>query len=218
MKARINDPRNKFHYCMSKFLQVRILNLQYDGMLNNQQCYPCAIHIINVIQIFIFRTKLYKFWIFNGGHFKNSYFSWFCGSYHRTSWNVLTFCTIVYTAGHQYTKWHANVHMYTKVITILSFQWRPFWKFFNGGYHKNQVICPDILYDLLHSWPSMHTMSCKYSHADQSYINFEFSVVAILIFFNGGYYKIRWYVHTLGKIRYTVDHQYKNVYANIHMV
>ena len=52
----------------------------------------------------------------------------------------------------------------------------------NDGYHNNQVICPDILYDLLHSWPSIHTMPCKYSHADKSYINFEFSVVAILIF------------------------------------
>ena len=55
-------------------------------------------------------------------------------------------------------------------------------KFFNDGYHNNQVICPDILYDLLHSWSSIHTISCKYSHADKSYINFEFSVVAILIF------------------------------------
>ena len=41
-----------------------------------------------------------------------------------------------------------------------------------GGYHKNQVICPHILYDLLHSWPSIHRMSCKHSHADQSYSNF----------------------------------------------
>ena len=90
-------------------------------------------------------------------------------------------------------------------------------KILNDGYHNNQVICPDILYDLLHSWPSIHTMSCKYSHADKSYINFEFSVVAIFIFFNGGHYKIRWYVHTLDMIRYTVDHQYTHFYANIHM-
>ena len=55
-------------------------------------------------------------------------------------------------------------------------------KILNDGYHNNQVICPDILYDLLHSWPSIHTISCKYSHADKSYINFEFSVVAIFIF------------------------------------
>ena len=90
-------------------------------------------------------------------------------------------------------------------------------KILNDGYHNNQVICPDILYDLLHSWPSIHTISCKYSHADKSYINFEFSVVAIFFFFYGGYYKIRWYVHTLGMIRYTVDHQYTHLYANIHM-
>ena len=62
-------------------------------------------------------------------------------------------------------------------------------KILNGGYHKNQVICPHILYDLLHSWPSKHKMSCKYSHVDQSYSNLEFSVAALLNFFNGGYYK-----------------------------
>ena len=55
-------------------------------------------------------------------------------------------------------------------------------KILNDGYHNNQVMCPDILYDLLHSWPSIHTISCKYSHADRSYINFEFLVVAIFIF------------------------------------
>ena len=62
-------------------------------------------------------------------------------------------------------------------------------KILNGGYHKNQVICPDILYDLLHSWPSIHQISCKYSHVDQSYSNFEFSVAAILKQINGAYYK-----------------------------
>ena len=62
-------------------------------------------------------------------------------------------------------------------------------KILNGGYHKNQVICPDILYHLLHSWPSIHQMSCKYSQVDRSYSNFEFSVVAILNKFNGAYYK-----------------------------
>ena len=63
---------------------------------------------------------------------------------------MLTFCMIVYTAGH-----------------------------FNT---QNFMLIPDILYDLLHSWPSIHTISCKYSHADKSYINFEFSVVAIFMF------------------------------------
>ena len=60
-------------------------------------------------------------------------------------------------------------------------------------------------------------MSCKYSHAYQSYSNFEFSVSAILNFSNGDYYKIRWYVQTLGIIWYTVDHQYTHCHANIHM-
>ena len=62
-------------------------------------------------------------------------------------------------------------------------------KILNGGYHKNQVIRPDILYHLLHSWPSIHQISCKYSHVDQSYSNFEFSVVTILKKINGAYYK-----------------------------
>ena len=61
-------------------------------------------------------------------------------------------------------------------------------KILNGGYHKNQVICFGILYDLLHSWPSIHQISCKYSHVDQSYSNFEFSVAAILKKINGAYY------------------------------
>ena len=55
-------------------------------------------------------------------------------------------------------------------------------KILNGGYHKNQVICPDIMYDLLHSWPSIHKIVCKYSYVGQSYSNFEFSVTAILNF------------------------------------
>ena len=62
--------------------------------LNNQQYYPFAIHIINVMQIFIFGIKLYTFWILMVAIL-----------------NVLTLCTIVYTAGHQYTK---------------CFQWQPF--------------------------------------------------------------------------------------------
>ena len=90
-------------------------------------------------------------------------------------------------------------------------------KILNDGYHNNQVLCPDILCDLLHSWPSIHTISCKYSHVDKSDINFEFSVVAILIILMEAITKIRWYVHTLGMIRYTVDHQYTHFYANIHM-
>ena len=61
-------------------------------------------------------------------------------------------------------------------------------KILNGGYHKNQVICFDIWYDLLCSWPSIHKIPCKYSHVDQSYSNFEFSVAAILKIQNGGRY------------------------------
>ena len=62
-------------------------------------------------------------------------------------------------------------------------------KILNGGYHKNQVMCPHILYDLLHNWPSIHNILCIFSHVDQRYSNFEFSVAAILNIFNGSYYK-----------------------------
>ena len=36
---------------------------------------------------------------------------------------------IRYTVNHQYPHFYANIHMYNKVIKILSFQWRPFRKF-----------------------------------------------------------------------------------------
>ena len=64
----------------------------------------------------------------------------------------------------------------------------------NGSYHKKQLKCAHIFDDLIYSWPSIHKLSYKYSHVDQSYSNFEFSVVAILIFkekfrvFSGGHY------------------------------
>ena len=53
----------------------------------------------------------------------------------------------------------------------------------NGGYYNNHVICPQIWYDLLYSWPSIHKFSLKYSHVYQSYSNFEFSKIQ-----NGGRY------------------------------
>ena len=61
-------------------------------------------------------------------------------------------------------------------------------KILNGGYHKNQVICHHILCDLLHSWPSIHQFSCKYSNVCQSYSNFEFSITTSLKIQNGGRY------------------------------
>ena len=53
---------------------------------------------------------------------------------------------IWYTAGHQYAHFHANIHMYTKVIEILSFQWRPF-EIQNGGHYRSQITCPHVLHD-----------------------------------------------------------------------
>ena len=48
------------------------------------------------------------------------------------------------------------------------------------------MICPQIWYDLLYSWQSIHQFSYKYSHLHQSYSNFEFSEAAILKIQNGG--------------------------------
>ena len=36
-------------------------------------------------------------------------------------------------------------------------------KILNGGYHKDQVMCPHYLYDVLHTWSPIHKFSCKYS-------------------------------------------------------
>ena len=41
-------------------------------------------------------------------------------------------------------------------------------KILNGGYHKNQVICPDIVCDVLHSWPSIHNIISG-GHFENSY-------------------------------------------------
>ena len=70
-----------------------------------------------------------------------------------------------------------------KTCKDLEFSVAAILKILIGGYHKNQVICPHILCDLLHK------ISSKYSHEYQGYSNFEFSVVAILNFCNGDYYK-----------------------------
>ena len=84
-------------------------------------------------------------------------------------------------------------------------------KILNGGYHKNQVICPDIVYDLLHSWPLRSKISCKYSHADRSYSNLEFSVAAILNFFNGGYYKNQVICLTIKNYQYIKFHAFMTI-------
>ena len=83
-----------------------------------------AINTQNFMQMLTCRPKLYQFWIFGGGNF---YF--FNGGYYKIRWYVHTLGMIRYTVDHQYTHFYANIHMYNKVIKILSFQWRPFWKF-----------------------------------------------------------------------------------------
>ena len=108
------------------------------------------------------------------------------GGYHK---NQVMWPHILYDLIHSWSPIHKISCKYSHVdqsYNNFEFSMAAILKILNGGYHKNQVICPHILYDLLHSWPSIHKMLCKYSHVSQSYSNFEFSVVAILIFFNGG--------------------------------
>ena len=93
------DARNKFHNCMSKFFQVW----------------------------FIFWTlwpKLWQFWVSVVAILK----MFNCG-YHKNQVICPDICMNCYIAGHQYTKFHANIQMQTKVIAILSFRCRPFWNF-----------------------------------------------------------------------------------------
>ena len=136
----------------------------------------------------------------------------------RTRWCVLTFCMSCYTAGHQYTtKMSYKYSHVDQSYNNFEFSMAAILKLLNGGYHKNQVICPYILFDLLHSWPSIHNIVCKYSHVDQRYSNFEFSVVAILIFLMEAISRIRWYVLKFGMICYTAGNQYTNFHANIHI-
>ena len=98
------DPRNKFHYCMSKFYKFE-----------------------------------FRFWTFNKTVYKQP--------------AVLSLC-------YPYNECNANIHIWNKVLcsnfvrlyiqlainTHNSMQMLTFaiLNFFNGGYHKNQVICPDI--------------------------------------------------------------------------
>ena len=74
------------------------------------------------MQLCTCRQRLYQFWIFGGGHF-----IFYNGGYYTIRWYVHTLGMIRYTVDHQYT--HLYSDMYVKVITFLSFQWRPFWKF-----------------------------------------------------------------------------------------
>ena len=110
------------------------------------------------------------------------------GAITRTRWYVLTFGMICYIAGHQYTKFSCKYSHADQRYSNFEFSVAAILKTINGAYYKNQVICPSIWYDLLYSWPSIHKIPCKYSHVDQSYSNFEFSVAAILKIQNGGRY------------------------------
>ena len=61
----------------------------------------------------------------------------------------MSFGMICHTAGHQYTNLHANIHMYAKVIAILSFLVAAILKIQNEGRSSSQLTCPHFLYDLI---------------------------------------------------------------------
>ena len=84
-----------------------------------------------------------------------------------------------YDGMHPLPHWTTLYVMHERHARILSFQWRPFWKFFMAAITRTRYT--HIFYDLLHSWSPINTFSCKYSHTDQSYNNFKFSVAAIVI-------------------------------------
>ena len=65
---------------------------------------------------------------------------------------------------YQYTKFHVNIHMHNKVIEILSFQWRPFWKV-KMAVTTAAKSCVFISYMILILKKLLiHKISCKYSH------------------------------------------------------
>ena len=151
------DPRNKFHYCMSKFLQVR--SWTYNMTVYKQPAVLSLFYPYNKCNanIDIWNKVIQILNFCNGGHLKNSYWQlsintqnfmqmltcrpkfitilsfkwWPFWKFLMTAitiirWYVLTFCMICYIAGHQYTQFHVNIHMQTKVISILNFRWWPF--------------------------------------------------------------------------------------------
>ena len=143
------------------------------------------------------------------------------GSWWRDGSGILTFGMIChlhvdqsYNGMHLFPHWTTLYVMHERHARILV---AAILKIINGGYHKNQVICPHILYDLLHSWPSIHKSSCKYSHVDQSYSNFEFRWWPFWNKIVEAITRIRWYVLKFGMICYTANHQYTKFHANIHM-
>ena len=68
------------------------------------------------------------------------------------------------TAAHKYTNFHANIHMYTKVITILSFSVAAILKIQNGGRYSSQITCLHFLYDSNNKKLSIHKISCFYDN------------------------------------------------------
>ena len=139
------------------------------------------------------------------------------GGYHK---NQVMYPHICYDLLHSWSPINAFSCKYSYVdqsYNHFKFSVAAILKMLNGGYHKNQVICPHILYDLLHSWSSIHKMSCKYSHVDQSYSNFEFRWRPFWKIIMEAITRIRWYILKFGMICYTAGHEYTKFHANIHM-
>ena len=98
------------------------------------------------------------------------------GSYHKKTAEMCSHFVWLQLA----IKTHKISCKCSQIITI-SVSVVAIFKIFKGGYHNNQVICPDICmicYIAGNQYTKFH--ACKYSNADQIYSTFEFSVAAIL--------------------------------------
>ena len=124
---------------------------------------------------------------------------------------------IRHTVDHQYTHFYANIHMYDKVIKMISFQWRPFWKF------KMAVTAPArsrvfISYVIL----IITNYQCTKFHVN---IHMHNKVIEILSFQWRPFWKFKMAVTTAAiscvfisyMILIITNYQYTKFHVNIHM-
>ena len=81
---------------------------------------------------------------------------------------VFIYYMILIIKNYQYTKFNANIHKYNKVIEILSFQWRPFWKFKMAVTTATRwrVFISNMILTIKKL--SIHTISCFYENLNNS--------------------------------------------------
>ena len=158
------------------------------------------------------QTKIIEIWVFGWGHFD------FLMDAITESGNVSThFIMIKYTVDHQYTNFHTNIRKYNKVIKILSFQWRPFWKFkmeVSTAARSRVFISYMILTIKNYQYTQFHATIHMYNKVID---NFEFLVAAILKIQYGGHYCSQ-ITRLHSDIILTIKNDlYTKYQANIHM-